>query len=147
MDCKNRGVPSFLAHAVLSVMALVLALRILSSLLMPSPGDPTAFRKRGNVAGANSVLLERSNSIDVLFIGDSEAYASYAVVFSLTCDDQAVNCAKFAWMPVGYRGNHRLFRCRKALRRTLKSILQQMQLESGERKRSWVSFGVHRQRT
>lgn len=45
---------------------------------MPSPDDPTAFAKRGNIAEANGISFERSNSIDVVFIGDSEAYASFS---------------------------------------------------------------------
>lgn len=78
MDSNPKGVLGHLMHASLAVMALVLALRILSSLLMPALDDPTAYEKRDNIAASNGILSERSNSIDVLFVGDSEAYSSFS---------------------------------------------------------------------
>ncbi|MDO4539159.1 MAG: hypothetical protein Q4B54_13425, partial [Coriobacteriales bacterium] len=53
-------------------------LHILSSVLVPSPGDSKAFAEQGNVAATNGILLEQNDTIDVLFVGDSEAYSSFS---------------------------------------------------------------------
>lgn len=78
VNLRMKGVISRLVLAALSVMALILALRILSLPFMPSRGGSAAFEKKGNVAETNGIFLERDNSIDVLFVGDSEAYTSFA---------------------------------------------------------------------
>ena len=75
---RNKGLPLPLRYALRTVAAavvLLVVLAVLSHVVMPKNNQ----REFGQIdARANGVMGEREGSVDVLFLGDSEAFSSFS---------------------------------------------------------------------